>query len=307
MRVTACIGSHEQSQGRATVGDSSGLRLSVLVIDADEETAQNLSHAFAPLGCDVLAATSGAAAIAIAQSKPFDLFVIAAKLPDMTGLEVARAVRTQIGAAPFILIGSNLATSSVVEAMKLGAIDVMDEPVVYDNVVSLFYSDVRYRLRTPRADMSDGARDRSNDEARRVRPVANRWARHVLKACESDGDLRTLAEWARCVGVSYSSLRESCLLLNIRPHDARDLMRLLRAIVQAATYNCRPELLLDVGDRRTLAALLKHAGPREGHCSLPLSIAEFLQSQTFVDPNNEGVSELQHLCQLNFARTANSF
>src|SRR5205823_11730656 len=69
-----------------------------------------------------------------------------------------------------------------------------------------------------------------------------------------------VGEWAAYVGVSTSSLSESCRLLGIHPRDARDLMRLLRALIQSSAHGCEPETLLLVSDRRTLKALLDRAG-----------------------------------------------
>jgi len=53
---------------------------------------------------------------------------------------------------------------------------------------------------------------------------------------------------ATCAGVSYSSLRECCGLVGIRPHDARDLTRMLRAVIQSRRQGCAPDVLLDVSD-----------------------------------------------------------
>lgn len=114
----------------------------------------------------------------------------------------------------------------------------------------------------------------------------------MLKGCLSDRDLKTLEDWANYAGVSYSTLTESCRLLGIGPHEARDLMRVLRAAVKAADLNWPLEALLDVSDRRTLNGLTERAGigsAPESHGRSPL---EILSRQHFVDPNNPGIRAL---------------
>lgn len=127
------------------------------------------------------------------------------------------------------------------------------------------------------------------------RSMAERWAVRVLKAAESDGDIKTLAEWARQVGVSYSSLCESCRLLGIQPHDARDFARMLRVQVQSGRHRCQPEALLDVSDRRTLNRLLERAGFERDPIRWLDSIDEFLQRQQFVVSSNQGLLALRRL------------
>lgn len=126
--------------------------------------------------------------------------------------------------------------------------------------------------------------------AQTPRSVAERWAMLVIQACRSDGDLKTLADWAAFVGVSYSSLCEACRLVNVRPRDARDLARVLCAIVGASRDRLDPGLLLDVRDRRTLRALLTKAGI---YAKAGVSVEQFLNSQQFVAAHNVGLIALR--------------
>lgn len=122
----------------------------------------------------------------------------------------------------------------------------------------------------------------------RPRSAGERWALHVLRACESESDLKTLEDWATFVGVSYTSLCERCGLVGIRPHDARDLSRMRRAVLKASVEGCRLDVLLDIGDRRTLNALLTRAGLGNGASTRHVSLQAFLDGQRFVPADNEG-------------------
>jgi hypothetical protein len=125
------------------------------------------------------------------------------------------------------------------------------------------------------------------------RSAAERWAMLALQACRSDGDLKTLADWAAFVGVSYSSLCEACRLVEVRPRDARDLVRVLRAILRSSTDGIIPAVLLDVRDRRTLRTLLDKAGIVSRETAV--SVEQFLSEQRFVHSDNFALVALRRL------------
>lgn len=129
------------------------------------------------------------------------------------------------------------------------------------------------------------------------RSAAERWALHVVRACESDGDLRTIEEWATVAALSRTSLCESCRLLDIRPHDARDLARFLRAVVNSPRRGLRIESMLDVRDRRTLRKLFERAGLDFKMQPGLVSVTIFLNQQQFVAHHNDGLTALRGLVQ----------
>ena len=47
----------------------------------------------------------------------------------------------------------------------------------------------------------------------------------------------------------------------MKPHDARDLMRALFAMLTSHRQKCPPHVLLDIADSRTLRAFRLKAGP----------------------------------------------
>src|SRR5580765_36522 len=68
-------------------------------------------------------------------------------------------------------------------------------------------------------------------EIARPTSVAERWASYVLGACKAERDLKTIGIWARQVAVSYTTLCESCRLIDVQPRHARDFARVLRIIL----------------------------------------------------------------------------
>jgi DNA-binding response OmpR family regulator len=273
------------------------VRRAILSVDDDPGTREVVNWALSLAGLDVETASSGAEALSLVRLTRFDLMLVDQQLPDMRGTDFIRTLRNEIRPPRFVLVSGFLTTAITVEAMKLGAVDVMEKPVDIDDLVpvvceALGDSAARGHTRAvSRPVDSEGVHVTRTPAVRdTVRPgsAAERWAMHVLKACESTRDLKTLEDWATFAGVSYSSLRESCHLLGIPPHDARDLTRVLRAVLQSRRHHCNPEVLLDVSDGRTLEKLLRRAGFSAG-MSAGVTAEQFLRDQRFVAPQNAGL------------------
>ena len=267
----------------------------ILTIDDDRGTCETVHWALTLVGIDVSAADSAAEGLALARQHEFDLMLVDQRLPDIPGIELIRMMRAEGLTWPFVLVSGFLTTAITVEAMKLGALDVIEKPVDIDDLVPRVC-----RVLDDVAAGNGASPERTPDRAGHerhltthwdgVRPgsAAERWALHVLKACESTRDLKTIEDWAAYIGVSYSSLRESCHVLDIPPHDARDFMRVLRAVVHSRRHCCTPAVLLDISDRRTLEKLLQRAGLR-GDTAETGSPHRFLRDQNFVSRENAGL------------------
>jgi two-component system, OmpR family, response regulator len=78
-------------------------RKRVLAVDDDEETREVLLDLFASLGHDVVCVGTGQAAIAAVGAERPDYIFIDVELPDMSGHEVARRLRSTEGAAMVIV------------------------------------------------------------------------------------------------------------------------------------------------------------------------------------------------------------
>lgn len=268
----------------------SGVRgqTAVLIVDNDVDVCETIVWAFKPRSVRVESCGCGADAIARARLHRFDLLLTESRLPDMLGLDLIRRLRAVDHELGFVVISGVPTTQLTVDAMKLGAMDVIDKPLRIDLLVTTVMEAL---------EAQSGASARVPTRTR-PRSSPERWAMHVLSACDAKGDLKTLDDWASFIGVSYSSLCESCRLLNIRPHAARDLLRLLRALRASSRDHCAPEALLDVSDRRTLDTMLTRAGLVRG-ASTTTSIGDFLDHQTFVPTDNEGLKVLRELLAAN--------
>jgi len=263
----------------------------VLVVDDDPGLAETLPFALRSVeatGIELLAVDCGQHAVAIARSQALDLLILDLRLPDVSGLEIVRALQADGLSVPFLVCSAYLTPEAELEAQRLGAAAVVDKSEGIDVLTARVQAVLRAgRVRTA------AAAPRPTGPA----SAAEEWARLVLRASESPHDVRTLDDWARTVGLSPSSLRERCRVLGVTAHDARDLARVLRARLRAHAAIDDPAALLQVGDERTLRRLLARAGLEPGRRSWP-PLLVLIERQTLVPPTHTGIRALKQLLRL---------
>jgi FixJ family two-component response regulator len=267
---------------------SRAIQSAVLVVDDDQGTRDTVRAALSIEGFAVFTATSAAEGFDLVQRTIPDFMFVDFRLTDCSGLDLVRRLMDSHSCFPFVLMSAFLTTRITVDAMRLGAIDVLEKPIEVGAIVDIAKANRRSR-RVPKA-ASDRSGFQQRSFAERPKSIAERWASWVVRAMEASGDLKTIDEWARFVGVSYSALCETCRLVNIRPHDARDFMRLLRAVIGGRGVR-RPEYFLDVGDARTMKTLLTRGGFNSS--SDKWRIDDFFERQTFIDSANDGLRLLK--------------
>ncbi len=237
-----------------------------------------------PLEIAVHEAQSGAAALVAIRSRRFDLVLIDFTLPDISGLDLIVELKKERLFVPWLLMSDQMPTSIAVKAMRLGAVDVLEQPFDIARVVTTALRDLpprRYEVEWPNVP--------SASQLGSPRSAAERWAFLVLRGCAAEHDLKTIKDWASDVGISYSALTESCRLIGIRPHDARDLLRMLRVLFRSNGLLKDLEHGLDVNDHRTLKTLMARAGLQGDRQDKTISLREFIDRQQFVDPECEAM------------------
>lgn len=111
-------------------------------------------------------------------------------------------------------------------------------------------------------------------------PGVERLTTIILAAMGSQSDPRTVEMWSRCAARSPGTIREWCRAAGVRPKDALDFARLLRALTLARAVGLRIEDTLDVIDCRTLASLLRRGGLQSGAPVPDLDV--FLEQQQLI-------------------------
>jgi len=119
-----------------------------LVLLADDETLSRefLQEAMQSFGLEVHAVADGALAIDALAHQPFDLVVTDLKMPRADGMAVLAAAKQQDPDRPVVLVTAHGTMSAAVAAMRQGADDILEKPIVLDEL-ELSLTRVRDRRR----------------------------------------------------------------------------------------------------------------------------------------------------------------
>lgn len=101
--------------------------LDVLIVEDEPSYLDALKITLEPEGFSVRTAADGRAAIAAFESSIPDVVLLDLMLPDIGGLDVLRAVRSQSD-VPVIVVSAKSAEADIVTALELGADDYLTKP-----------------------------------------------------------------------------------------------------------------------------------------------------------------------------------
>jgi DNA-binding response OmpR family regulator len=103
----------------------------VLVVDDSPEALGFLTRALEEAGVTVLVATSGEAALGIAEHVTPDVILMDAVMPGLDGFETCRRLKAQAGTAhvPVIFMTALTETEHVVHALESGGVDYLTKPI----------------------------------------------------------------------------------------------------------------------------------------------------------------------------------
>lgn len=104
------------------------MSLHVLVIDDEKNIRTTLTMCLESMGCEVVAVSSGAAALATLIRQPFDLVFLDLRLGETNGLELLPRLLTESPNLAVVVITAYATFDTAVEAMKRGAADYLPKP-----------------------------------------------------------------------------------------------------------------------------------------------------------------------------------
>ncbi len=107
----------------------------ILIIDADQPTAQQLAASLERRGYDVHAAASAKAGLRMAYQHQPDLILLDAVLPDRDGWELGRQLR-DLSDMPIIFVSERAETADIVKGLELGADDYLAKPYDDDELLA---------------------------------------------------------------------------------------------------------------------------------------------------------------------------
>ena len=112
----------------------------ILVIDDEPCVGDALSIILGDLGYRVFVARNGRDGIELARSMKCSVAITDLRLPDMSGLEVLRHIKSNDSACPVIIITAHSTPEVILESKELGAVDVLAKPFFPSDVVNLILS-----------------------------------------------------------------------------------------------------------------------------------------------------------------------
>ena len=111
------------------------MKIRVLVIEDEGLIRWSLRQKFEERGYRVTEAESGQAAAEALSAGTFDLIMLDYKLPDTTGLDVLRTIKSGDNDAVVIMMTAYSTVETAVEAIKLGAFDYIVKPFQMDDLL----------------------------------------------------------------------------------------------------------------------------------------------------------------------------
>lgn len=108
----------------------------ILVVDDDADTRDNLTDLFCDLGYTIEAAEGGDTALEKARRRPYDVGLLDLRMPGMDGLTLCRRLR-EVQPGMVTMIVTAYAAGVEEEAHAAGARHVLGKPVEFPRLVAL--------------------------------------------------------------------------------------------------------------------------------------------------------------------------
>ena len=107
----------------------------VLLVDDEEEFVETLAARLETRGLRVDIAGTGKAALEKVKEKVFDGVVLDLAMPGMDGIETMKRILEQNPDSQVILLTGRATVRTATEAMRLGALDLMEKPTDIETLV----------------------------------------------------------------------------------------------------------------------------------------------------------------------------
>ena len=101
----------------------------ILVIDDEETIRHTLARILQQAGHEVTTAATGQEGLALVSNQALNLVYLDIRMPDMSGLEVLKTIRSKYPEIPVALFTAQPDLSSAVEALRYGAVDYLLKPL----------------------------------------------------------------------------------------------------------------------------------------------------------------------------------
>jgi DNA-binding response OmpR family regulator len=100
----------------------------VLIVDDEKDFLDIMAERMDARGMEVSTATSAEDALKMVLKEPYDAIIMDLMMPEMDGFKALKLFKETRPDVPIILLTANVPEEKCIEAIKLGAMDVIEKP-----------------------------------------------------------------------------------------------------------------------------------------------------------------------------------
>jgi DNA-binding NtrC family response regulator len=123
----------------------------VLLVDDEAEFVETLAERMRARGLQVRTAYSGSEALERVASESFDAIVLDLAMPGLDGIETLKRLRARDTNLQIMLLSGQATVALAAEAMKQGAVEVLEKPADIDVLLDMIRAARATRLRMAEA------------------------------------------------------------------------------------------------------------------------------------------------------------
>jgi two-component system, cell cycle response regulator CtrA len=118
----------------------------VLLIEDNRAVAEMIKLLLSGKGFNIAVADCGEDGIDLAKRYNYDIIILDLQLPDISGLQVLRTLRSSAIATPVLVLSGNMVVDAKVKALGIGADDYLTKPFHKDELIARLHAVVRRSL-----------------------------------------------------------------------------------------------------------------------------------------------------------------
>lgn len=225
----------------------------ILVADDDDASRAFLARGLRSVGYEVVLAGDGKEAVELVEQSPVDAIVTDISMPQMSGIQLLRAIRGRDPDVPVVLVTGSPDVESAIQAVRLGALLYLTKPIDLDELKRIMARAVRLgriaRLKQEALALLSGGGLGGADllalEASFERALGSLWIAYQPIVRASDG---SLFGYEALMRTSEPSLPHPGAMLDAaeRLDRVSELGRAIRGLAAAPMHDAAPEALLFV-------------------------------------------------------------